>query len=85
MASVRSVQVAVAQAAADRVRVDLATRRIALDFGAGLARLVQDVPGSHRDEGGQVVSMPGRCQGIQVLLEAKTLGGCSAGRVRYQK
>ena len=38
-ASVRSVQVAAAQAAADRVRVDLATRRIALEFGAGLARL----------------------------------------------
>lgn len=38
-ASARSVQVAAAQAIADRLRVDLAVRRVALEFGPGLARL----------------------------------------------
>lgn len=38
-ASARSVQLAVAQATVDRVRVDLALRRVALEFGPGLARL----------------------------------------------
>ncbi len=38
-ASARSVQVANAQATGDRLRVDLAVRRIALEYGPGLARL----------------------------------------------
>lgn len=38
-ASARAVQLAVAQATADQVRVDLALRRVALEFGPGLARL----------------------------------------------
>jgi hypothetical protein len=38
-ASARAVQLALAQATADRVRVDLALRRVALEFGPGLARL----------------------------------------------
>jgi hypothetical protein len=38
-ASARAVQLAVAQATADQVRVDLAVRRVALEFGPGLARL----------------------------------------------
>lgn len=38
-ASVKSVQAARAQAAADAARVDLATRRIGLEYGAGLTRL----------------------------------------------
>lgn len=38
-ASARSVQAAVAQAAADRARLALAERRVALEFGPGLARL----------------------------------------------
>ena len=38
-ASVKSVQAARAQAAADAARADLATRRIGLEYGAGLARL----------------------------------------------
>ena len=38
-ASARSVQVAAAQATADRLRVALAERRVALEFGPGLARM----------------------------------------------
>ena len=38
-ASARSVQAAVAQATADRARLALAERRVALEFGPGLARL----------------------------------------------
>lgn len=38
-ASVKSVQAARAQAAADGARADLAARRIGLEYGAGLARL----------------------------------------------
>ncbi len=38
-ASARSVQVAEAQATADRLRVDLAGRRVALEYGPGLAKL----------------------------------------------
>ncbi|MEI6486856.1 MAG: hypothetical protein WCO11_11385 [Sphingomonadales bacterium] len=38
-ASARAVQVAVAQATADRVRVELALRRAALEYGPGLASL----------------------------------------------
>lgn len=38
-ASARSVQAAVAQAAADRARLRLAESRVALEFGPGLARL----------------------------------------------
>lgn len=38
-ASLRSVEAARAQAASDRIRIDLARRRVGLEYGAGLARL----------------------------------------------
>ena len=44
-ASVRSVEVARAQARADRARVTLAQRRIGLEYGSGLARLTNGLDG----------------------------------------
>lgn len=72
-ASVRSVEAARAQAMADQARVDLASRRIGLEFGPGLARL---------GVGQRRALVADIAAGRASLVRIDRPGGAVAGRVR---
>lgn len=72
-ASARSVEAARAQAIADQARVDLASRRIGLEFGPGMARLG---PGQRRALLAEIAA------GRAALIRIDRPGGSVAGRVR---
>ena len=72
-ASARSVEAARAQAMVDQARVDLASRRIGLEFGPGMARLG---PGQRRALLIEIAA------GRAALIRIDRPGGAVAGRVR---
>jgi hypothetical protein len=72
-ASARSVQAAAAAATADRVRVDLAVRRVALEFGPGLARL---------GEGARMALITDVAAGRAALLRIDVPGSAAVTGVR---
>lgn len=75
-ASVKAVQAARAQAAADSARVELAARRIGLEYGAGLARLG---PAARRALVADIAS--GRAALVRVDVPGAALGQLNGVRI----